>query len=174
MGEVKLPRDVKLIAAIAFRDENLLTQVKNELCEHWGPVDTASLIFDFSQTNYYESEMGVALKKQFIVFQKLVQPDYIIDAKLISNEIEQKYAIDGKRQVNIDPGYISAAKLVLATTKNYMHRVYMGKGIYGDVHLKVSNRRFVPNEWTYPDYQTPEALEFFNKVRQDYLKFNNL
>jgi hypothetical protein len=170
MGVIKLPRDVKLMTAIAFRDENLLNQVKDELCEHWGPIETSSPIFDFIQTNYYESEMGSELKKQFLVFQKPVQPDYIIDAKLFSNEIEQKYAIAGNRQVNIDPGYISAAKLVLATTKNYMHRVYMGKGIYGDVHLKVSNRRFVPNEWTYPDYQTPEALAFFDKVRQDYLK----
>jgi hypothetical protein len=173
MGEVKLPRDVILMTAIAFRDENLLNLVKDELCAHWGPVRTASPIFNFSQTNYYESEMGAALKKQFIVFRNLVQPDYIIDAKLISNEIEQKYAIGGKRQVNIDPGYISAAKLVLATTKNYMHRVYMGKGIYGDVHLKVSNRRFVPNEWTYPDYKTPEALAFFDQIRLDYLKNNN-
>lgn len=170
MGVVRLPKNVKLFAAIMFTDAKWLSEVKSLLTLAWGAVEVESAIFDFIHSEYYAAEMGAALGKQFIVFATTFPPDYLPEAKLLTNEIEQRFLKNGNRQVNIDPGYVSAANVVLATTKNYMHRLYLGKGIYGDVHLKTSNRRLVPNEWTYPDYQTKEALDFFNAVRQAYLR----
>lgn len=158
------------MAGIMFKSEADLEAVKAALQELYGPIETESEIFDFIHSEYYAGEMGLKLKKQFIVFKNLIRPERLAEIKLKTNEIESGYLEDGHRQVNIDPGYVTAAKLVLATTKNYMHRVYLRDGIFGDVHLKVSNRRFVPNEWTYPDYQTPEALAFFNRVRQNYMR----
>lgn len=170
MGVVRLPKNVKLFTAIMFPDEKLLAAVRKILVNAWGDVSMESEIFDFIHSEYYADEMGCGLKKQFLVFAKSVPPDFLPDAKLFTNAIEQQYLKAGRRLVNIDPGYVSAAKVVLATTKNYMHRIYLSKGIYGDVHLKTSNRRLVPNEWTYPDYQTPAALAFFNTVRKAYLR----
>jgi hypothetical protein len=170
MGVVRLPKNVKLFTAVMFPDEKLLAEVKSLLIRAWGEVESESVIFDFIHSEYYAAEMGTELKKQFITFAKTVPPDFLPDAKLYTNDIEQRFLKDGNRLVNIDPGYVSAANVVLATTKNYMHRIYLGKGIYGDVHLKTSNRRLGPNEWTYADYQTKEALDFFNAVRQAYLR----
>ena len=170
MGVAILPKDVKLFSAIMFHDENVLDQVKATLTELWGPIEVESAIFDFTHSDYYLAEMGADLKKQFIVFLKMVPPDFLVAAKLITNEIEQKHLKNGRRQVNLDPGYISAAKVVLATTKDYVHRIYLGRGIYGDVHLKSSKRQLVPNEWTYPDYKMPQTIAFFDKVRKDYLE----
>ncbi|MCI0514341.1 DUF4416 family protein [candidate division KSB1 bacterium] len=170
MGEIRLPNAVKLFAAITFREAALLEAVKSALITRWGAIATESDIYDFLYTEYYATEMGTGLLKQFVVFQKLIPPDHLVATKLDSNALEQQWTTTGKRRVNIDPGYISAAKLVLATTKNYAHRLYLGQGIYGDVHLRVIDRKFVPNEWTYPDYQAADSLLFFNKIRQQYLK----
>lgn len=170
MGQIRLPNEVRLFAAITFQDPALLDPVKSALIARWGAIATESEIYDFLFTEYYAAEMGNDLKKQFVVFQKLIPPERLVDAKLAANELEQQWLDAGKRRVNIDPGYISAAKLVLATTKNYAHRLYLGRGIYGDVHLRVIDRKFVPNEWTYPDYQAADSLLFFNKIRQQYLK----
>jgi hypothetical protein len=169
MGQAKLPKDVKLMAGIMFKSEADLSVAKTTLENWYGPIETESEIFDFIHSEYYADEMGLDLKKQFVIFKNLIRPEQISDIKLKTNELEQSFLKNGNRQVNVDPGYITAAKLVLATTKNYMHRIYLRDGIFADVHLKVSNRRFVPNEWTYPDYQTPEALAFFNQVRRAYM-----
>jgi len=170
MGEIKLPKDVKLFTAVMFKDAELLSEIKTTLIQAWGSIEETSEIFDFIHSEYYQDEMGTGLKKQFWIFTRLVRPDFLPDAKLLTNQIEAQYLEAGKRVINLDPGYLSAAKLILATTKNYMHRIYLRDGIYGDVHLKVSQRRLVPNEWTYPDYKTEETLVFFNHVRKKYLE----
>ena len=84
--------------------------------------------------------------------------------------MEKKYEIESKRRINIDPGYISQAKLILATTKNYSHRIFIGKGIFGDVHMQFSNKSYRSQPWTYPDYKDEKNVTFFNNVRQRYLE----
>ena len=90
--------------------------------------------------------------------------------KIQTNKIEEKYSENNKRRINIDPGYVTQAKLVLATTKNYSHRIHLAKGIFGDVHLTVYKGKFKPNPWTYPDYKEKFVLEFFDNVRKIYLE----
>ncbi|RKY87620.1 phosphoribosylformylglycinamidine cyclo-ligase, partial [candidate division KSB1 bacterium] len=122
-------------------------------------------------------EMGKNLKKRFLSFTELIYPDEITSIKIKTNEIEKKFTEKGKRKVNIDPGYISESKLILATTKNYSHRIYLNNGIYGDLHLIFKNGRFNPQPWTYPDYKEKFNLSFFEKVREKYkddLKNDNL
>lgn len=164
-----LPQPVVLFAAVTFSTPAAMEQVRQKLVAEWGPLENTSAVFDFNKTNYYRDEMGAELQKQFLVFARRIPPEALVAAKVFSNSIEEQFLAAGHRTVNIDPGYLSAAKMVLATTKNYMHRLYLGRGIFGDLHLKTVDRKLVPNPWTYPDYQTPFALEFFNKLRQSYL-----
>ena len=71
-----------------------------------------------------------------------------------------------KRPANLDPGYIEQAKVVLASTKNFYHRIYLGGGIFGEVtmHFKNNTYQFFP--WTYPDYKSKDYQDFFLRVRQ--------
>lgn len=174
MGQPKIALDVKLFTAVTFSDIGVYEETKILLNEQFGQVDTLSAIYNFSFTQYYAREMGTYLKKQFLGFGKLIRPEQLPDIKLWTNEIEQKFSIDNKRQVNIDPGYLSAAKVVLATTKNFDHRIYLDKGIYGDVHLRYRGNKFRFNDWTYPDYREMIVIDFFARLRKKYMKYYRL
>jgi len=169
MGQPKLALDVKLFAAVTFNNKEVFEQIKLLLEEKLGSVDTLSAVYDFNYTRYYSKEMGVNLQKQLLGFEPLIRPERLSDIKLMTNEIEQKYAIENNRQVNIDPGYLTGAKVVLATTKNFDHRIYLGKGIYGDVHLRYRRNKFRMNEWTYPDYREMIVIDFFARLRKKYM-----
>jgi len=170
MAQPKLALDVKLFAAVTFNNKEVYEQIKSILEEKFGSIDTFSAIYDFTYTQYYAKEMGVNLQKQFLGFEKLIRPESLPDIKLMTNEIEQKFSQENKRQVNIDPGYLTGAKVVLATTKNFDHRIYLSKGIYGDVHLRYRRNKFHLNEWTYPDYREMIVIEFFARLRKKYMK----
>ncbi|MGH7192179.1 MAG: DUF4416 family protein, partial [Candidatus Saccharimonadales bacterium] len=135
----------------------------------WGPIADRSEVFDFSETNYYESTMGGGLWKQFLVFERPMPPERLVDAKLQTNAWEQEYAqVAGHsepRPLNLDPGYLTAAKLVLASTKDHSHRIYLGRGIYAEVTLYYRGGRWQPREWTYPDYRRDDFQAFFSRVR---------
>jgi hypothetical protein len=128
-------------------------------------------VYEFSEfTSYYELEMGDKLKKCFVACKALIAPEYLPSLKVNTNALEEKYKLDDKRRINIDPGYITQAKLILATTKNYSHRIYIGRGIFGDVHMQFSNKSYQAQPWTYPDYKDEKNVTFFNSVRQRYLE----
>ena len=78
--------------------------------------------------------------------------------------MESMLAIEGKRIINIDPGYLATEKVVVASTKNFTHRIYIGKGIYGDLQLMRQKGVYAAMPWTYPDYIRPEAQDFFNRL----------
>jgi hypothetical protein len=127
--------------------------------------------YEFSAyTSYYREEMGEPLKKIFIAFSELMKPEKLPAVKIITNRMEKIFAVNKKRLVNIDPGYICPAKLVLATTKNYSHRVYLNKNIYGDIHLQFGDGTFQSQPWTYPDYLNKDNIRFFNALRKRYLE----
>ncbi|GAB4376588.1 MAG: DUF4416 family protein [Calditrichia bacterium] len=170
MGRIKVYPPVKYIAAITFQESLNLEEIVAVLKDLFSAVDSRSEIYPFSFTDYYEPEMGVNLQKLMVSFGELRPAEFLPEAKLATNEIEKNYSIEGNRRVNIDPGYICAAKLVLATTKDYDHRIYLGRGIFGDVHLRFRNKYFAANDWTYPDYRQPQILEYFTRVRNLYLK----
>ena len=169
MGKIKPYPPVKLIAAITISDLNLWPDVKTKLESLFSPIDSYSDWYDFTFTDYYRDEMGDHLKKRMVSFQELIQAEQLPEIKLASNELESEFSQNEKRRVNIDPGYICSAKLVLATTKDYMHRLYLGKGIFGDLHLRIHRGQFQPLDWTYPDYKQPAILHYFTEVRKIYL-----
>jgi len=174
MGNIRIPDKVCLIAAICYNDSERALYAENELIKNFGKLYTKSKIYPFKHTTYYDNEMGDQLQKYYCSFKNLIDPTIIADIKLFTNEIEDKLSVNGTRTVNIDPGYIEKPKLVLATTKNFSHRIYLRNGIYGDVELYWRHGGFKSFSWTYPDYKSENALLFFTKLRNDYIQLLKL
>ena len=170
MGQVKEPLPVKLISGIIAGDVNSFDIAHKALGKKFGAIDYKSPIYDFNLTDYYQKEMGPNLKRQFLSFYKLIDPVKLAKIKLIANRAEKRFSKEGKRLMTIDPGYVTASKLVLATTKNYSHRIYLKNGIYAEVTLRFKGGTFNPLDWTYPDYKTDGYLETFNRIRKIYLE----
>lgn len=160
--------DVKLISSLFSSDEMLIDKVIGKLREIFGPTDWISPALFFDRTKYYAREMGWPLHRRFISFTNLIKPENIVEIKLTANRVEEEYRQDGRRRINIDPGYISLERLILATGKNYTHRIYLSKGIYADLTLIFQKRSFRPVEWTFRDYAAPETIGFFNDLRKKY------
>lgn len=169
MGIIKDVPPSSLIAGITFSESADIEAVTGELEKSFGSIELRSPVFDFVMTDYYEKEMGSDLKKVFFSFSPIFDIALLPDVKLKTNSIELVHAeISGdiiKRRVNIDPGYITLSKLILASTKDYSHRVYIGRGIFGEYTLRFIQGEFRPCETTYPDYQTQLSLKFFNDAR---------
>jgi len=168
MGKAERHQPVKLITGFIFKEEPILKQAKIILKNKFGVIDYESPVLEFTHTDYYEKEFGAYLKRAFVSFKKLIPPESISRIKIITNRIEEKLSHQGRRMVNIDPGYLDLSKLVLATTKDYSHRIYLSEGIYAEVTLYYRDKGFKPFAWTYPDYKTAEYATIFNQIRQIY------
>lgn len=159
---------VKLTAGFIFKDKAALNQALAALEKRFGKIDFVSPSLAFTYTDYYENEFGTQLKRQFVSFSRLIAPERLAEIKLITNRIERRLSKGSRRLVNIDPGYLDMAKLVLATTKDYRHRIYLNKGIFAEITLCYRGRTFTPWEWTYPDYRSADYIGIFNRIRQIY------
>jgi hypothetical protein len=169
VGEAKEPRPVKLIVSMFSGDETLLAVAKGALVRRFGSTDYESELLPFDHTSYYEKEFGPGLVRRIVAFTDLVAPQRLAEIKCTTNELEMNWAVGEQRRVNLDPGYVSLSKMVLATTKNYSHRIYLGQGIYAEVTLRYQRRAFLPWEWTYPDYASPRYLEICGRIRDIYV-----
>jgi hypothetical protein len=170
MGQVKKHPPVKLIMGFIFKDQNLLNNAKNILEKQFGKIDFESETVPFRHTDYYEKEFAKDLNRKFISFKRLIRPQELPKIKIVTNSIEQRISSGLNRKINIDPGYIDLSKLVLASTKDYKHRIYLNKGIYAEITLFYQNKSFRCWDWTYPDYKTKEHITIFNNIRDDYAK----
>jgi hypothetical protein len=169
MGCLKEHRPVKLIASLISGDKTLLEKATRGLEKLYGDIERRTLSMDFDYTDYYEKEFGPGLKRKVVVFKQLAGAEKISDIKLRTNELENELGKKGRRTVNIDPGYMTDAKLVLLTTKDYSHRIYTGKGIFAEVTLRYEHGSFRAWPWTYPDYASKEMTDYFNDIRELYL-----
>ncbi len=158
-----------MICSLFSPEEVLIPVIIEELTGLFGPTDWVSPALFFDKSRYYESEMGWPLHRRFVSFTELIDPASLVDIKLKTNELESQYAEGGKRRVNIDPGYVALERVVLATGKNYAHRIYLGKGIYGDLTLIYKKGSYRPLEWTYKDYAGPEIIGYLNEIRRRYM-----
>jgi len=169
MGAIKQPRPVKLVCSVFTADETLLAVARGAMANRFGPIDYQSDVLPFDHTTYYALEFGESLVRQIVAFRDLISPDSLAEVKRATNELETTWVVDGRRRVNLDPGYVSLSKLVLATTKNYSHRIYLGQGIYAEVTLHYEQGAFHPWKWTYPDYASSAYLELFARIRSIYV-----
>jgi hypothetical protein len=168
MGEIRYPAPVKLVVGMISAKVELFSQVQEKLFRRFGDIDFESELIPFTYSDYYNTEMGETLKRKFISFMELIKPEEIVNIKIFTNDLEKEFLYAGsiRRRINLDPGYLEAGKLVLATTKNHQHRIYLGKGIYGEVTLRYTKKSFQSWEWTYPDYRSEDYLRIFNKIRE--------
>lgn len=168
MGEINKPYYVKLIVGFLWSDDNLLHKCQQKMEDHFGEIDFESSAIDFTFTKYYNSEIGDNIKRKYVSFKKLISPEDLPNIKVYTNDIEQVYAKENKRPVNIDPGYVDLSKLVLASTKDATYRIYAQAGMYLQSTLYFEGKTFKPWPLTYADYRSDHAVEFFNKVRTNY------
>ncbi len=156
--------------AIFSRHEAVLEWAEGRLSAEWGRVQLRSPRFAHGETRYYEAEMGAGLKKQFLVFDGSFDPQQLPKRKLESNRLEEELARSGMfselRPINIDPGYLTLTKLVLASAKDRAHRLYMADGIYAEECLYYLDGSWQARPWTYPDYKRADFQAFFDEVRE--------
>lgn len=172
MGEAHPPSPALFLVAAFSRYEESLAWARARAVEAWGPIALESTAFDFGQTNYYQATMGDGLRKVFWTFERLIDPGAVVDLKLQTNSWEQEYAALGNhsepRPLNLDPGYVTLGKLLLASTKDFAHRVYLSRGVFAEVTLFYRRGAWEHHEWTFADYRRPDYQEFFSRAR-DYL-----
>lgn len=163
------PVKAKLIVAVIINGRENFDALLELLGRKYGAVERLSPWYDFDFTTYYEPEMGAPLYRRFIVFKEPVAQEALAAIKLWTNEIENTFCNhNGRRQVNLDPGYLTLERFVLATGKNFTHRVYLRDGIFADLTLVYTKGAFQVLPWTFPDYATETIRSFLGDVRQAY------
>jgi hypothetical protein len=166
LGTATTPCKVQLFIALLFAAEAPVDEILRLLDRSYGNRERIHGPVAFSWTEYYREEMGSPLQKMYFSYAVPIDRDELPAIKLRTNAIERQFAdATGNRMVNIDPGYVARDKVVLATTKDFYHRLHLGRGIYGEVTLHYRKGRFRYFSWTYPDYRDPEVMRFLERIR---------
>ncbi|NLI48260.1 MAG: DUF4416 family protein [Acidobacteria bacterium] len=172
MGQIRSVPPVKLFCGVLYADGFPWAAVLERLTSACGPVDRLSEPLPFNFTDYYRDDMGPVVWRRFAAFAGLAPPGGLPALKVTTNRLEAELAADEatglRRPVNLDPGYLEQAKIVLASTKNFAHRVYLAEGIWGEVTLQWRNRRWEALPWTFPDFRSPAYQAFFTELRDAY------
>lgn len=172
MGTLRPPLPVKLFIGMLAGDPALFAACIGQLVGRYGPIDVQSRLLPWDHTDYYHREMGPGLLRQFIFFARLVDPGSLPEVKHAAQQLEQEYVRSGpsnrQRRINLDPGYVTEAKVVLATSKDFPHRIYIGREVYAESTLHFANRTrsFQAVGHTYPDYRSAETIALFNSARE--------
>jgi hypothetical protein len=173
MAETRSFEKHKLIIGLIAGKTRIFTETEKELQSLFGPMDMRSDVFPFKETDYYEKQMGgVSLSRKFTSFKELIDPEQLSEIKVTTNRLEKKMRDkfgSNHRIVNIDPGILNSSSLVMATVKDFAHRIPLSKGIYGHLELLFGRNAARTVEWTYPDFRRPTYHPFFLKVRKRYL-----
>lgn len=171
MADIKQPDKVKLVCGMIAGSEELLGRARGRLEELYGPADVVSEVMAFDFTRYYQGQMGEGLLRQFLAFEALIEQGGLAAIKRATNDIEADFAAEPMatvdRPVNLDPGYVALSKLILASMKDFSHRIYLGGGVYGEVTLQYRDRQgWLGLPWTFPDYGSGRYFPFLNAARQ--------
>jgi hypothetical protein len=169
MSTPKAPDPAKLVVSVFMKERQVFDEIFDRLEAIAGPCDIISKWLDFDFTDYYYREMGSPLYRRLIAFKPLIEQASLAAIKLATNSLERTCLAEGNRRVNIDPGYLLSSRFILATGKEYSHRIYIGQNIYADLTLMYTKNRFKTLEWTYPDYASSAVTGFLEKVRNKYL-----
>lgn len=161
---------VQFFVAVLYQSSTQLSKIQVDLEKIWGPVDAASKTFPFNLTDYYTPEMGGGLQRKFLTFEKLMSPCGLTEIKERTTAIENRWRVNDKRVVNLDPGYLDSHKIVLASHKFGGHKIAIAPGVYADMVLRYQRGSYQPFDWTFPDFRLEDYHLFFTKVRASYLK----
>lgn len=170
MGTIRSPLPVKLFLGMLSPEPELFTECTAIFSREYGQVDLESDVMPWKTSDYYEDEMGKTVFRKFIFFREALDPALLSSIKRLANSVEERF-LSGtgpkKRRINIDPGYVTEAKVVLASTKDFAHRIYVGDGIYAEVTLRYGSRErsFTALDHTYFDFREDRYRELFNRAR---------
>lgn len=171
MGTAMQFEPEKLVCGVLYTDETAADQAIRRLTETFGKTDAVSETYCFSEISpYYDSEMGGKVFRRMISFAECLDPAKLAEIKIITNRIEQETADSGNRHINLDPGFVSAGRLSLATTKNAGHRIPLSDGIYAELTLFYARGEWRPFLWTYMDFKLPQVHAFLSRVRRIYMQ----
>jgi hypothetical protein len=168
MGEIRTSLPVKLFTGVLTSMPEIMPPAEERLIAHFGAVDLRSPQLIFDKTHYYDEEMGSPIYRYFLSFEKLMEPSAIAGVKIITNGLESEFAAEYsnvRRPINLDPGYLEQSKIILASTKNYYHRILIAEGIYAEVTLHFEDGAWRPFPWTFPDYKKNDYQQFFASLR---------
>ena len=171
MAEPKPFSPVKLICGVLASRDPVFDLAVRRLEDMFGPTDTRSRRCAFDLTDYYEKQMGTGLARMFLSFERLIRPEGLSDIKLQTNELEREIQgrfYEEKRAVNLDPGYLTSAALVMATAKDFSHRIALREGIYAHLEFLFQKNGLQTLSWTYPDFRGDKYQAFFLEVRKIY------
>jgi Domain of unknown function (DUF4416) len=173
MADPKPFAPVKLVCGIISSVPDAAHEAERRLAALYGAIDLRSPALAFDKTDYYEAEMGAGLERRFLSFAELIRPEALAGIKLRTNTLENELRRESGsaiRAVNLDPGYVTAAALIMATTKDFAHRVPLGEGIYAHLEFLFSRTGIKVLDWTYPDLRGEGYHEFFRSVRERYVE----
>jgi Domain of unknown function (DUF4416) len=170
MADPQLPDPVKLLVAVLWAEPAARDAAVARMIDCWGETDFTGPDRPFDMTTYYIPEMGQTLYRRLVAFAELVAPESIREAKLRCNAIETELAQQGRRTVNLDIGYLDHNKLVLASAKNAGQKIHLGGGIYADLIARYRGGRYVPFEWTFPDFRDGRYDDELAAIRGRYLE----
>ena len=161
----------KLIVGVIYHDTDIYDSAISILKSEFGEIDNTSEVFSFSKeySSYYDGELGGEGMRIILSFKETVDPSRQAEIKLFTNSIEEKFSFDGKRRINLDPGFISHGRLLLATTKKTGFRIPLSDGIYSELTLFWARGAWHKLPWTYRDYQSERVQRFLTKTRKIYL-----
>ena len=162
------PKPGKLVIGIFMKDRLLFETLALDLTTSFGALDMVSSWLPFNYTTYYKAEMGEPLFRRLLTFKTLIDQGELASIKIATNRLEKSYLQNGRRRVNIDPGYLVHERFVLASGKNFSHRIYIGNRIYADLTLVYQHGGFKELPWTYPDYADEPILSFLELIRDKY------
>ncbi len=168
MSRRGVPPPAKLVASLIYRDEARFSEACRLFAERLGSVERVSDPFPFDFTEYYAREMGAPLARRFVVAAEPIARDALARVKEAAEGIENALAVEGRRTVNVDPGLLTEENFVLATGKNYSHRVYIRDGVFADLTLVYERGGYRALPWTYPDYASDAVRGFLADVRRAY------
>ncbi len=166
MSRRKTPSFAKLLVSVIYREEERFADARERMSGLVGAVERTSGRFPFDRTDYYEREMGAPLFRRFVVMKEPVPRDALASSKARAEEVEAELSFSGRRMVNLDPGLLTEENFILATGKNYSHRVYLRDGVFADLTLVYRKGEYLPLPWTYPDYASPAIRAFLAQVRE--------
>ncbi len=169
MGKATHPEPVNLVIGVLSADPQILSGVCEAMEKYLGPVDYKSEAFIFGLTDYYDEEMGKNLQRWFWSFENLIDPGQLPEIKIFTNHIESLFSCkQGKRKVNLDPGYLDFYKFVLASVKARAQKIYLSQGIYADPTLYYLKSKWYSFDWSLPDFKQETYYQTFQEIRSLY------
>jgi hypothetical protein len=168
------PSKALLFTAIMVNDKELIPKIDKILSDTFSKIELVSDIYDFNHSDYYNPEMGDLIFKYFISFDLLINKEDLPNVKKETISIEDEFLIERKgsicRNINIDPGYLTHSKVIVSTSKNYSHRIHLKDGVFAELTYIISKEGWKPLEWTYPDYRSNLVIDYFTRLRTDFIK----